>query len=138
MKALFDQSNRDFNADLADETKEFIRGRIVRQMATSLATIKSAINNFDVSTLKQTPTLQLELELDIILGGMKAVYLDFKDKINAVKTRLDLASTNLDFLTIRRITPELKELGGLGPRARDALADLTDVIETAFGRGFST
>ena len=113
IKALFNQANRDFNTELADDTKEYIQGRFTRQMATPLATIKSAINDFDANTLKQTATLMLELELDIILGGMKAVYFDFKDKIDLVNARLDRAARNLDFLTIRRINKELKQLGGL-------------------------
>ena len=111
--ALFNQANRDFNAELADDTKEYIRGRLTRQMVTPFATMKSAINDFDASTLKQTPTLQLELELDMILGGLKAVYFDFRDKIDLVSSRLDRAARNLDFLTIRRINEELKQLGGL-------------------------
>ena len=141
MKALFNQVNRDFNADLADETKEFIRGRIGRQMAPMFKKIKESLTNFDASKLKSAPTLQLEIELDLILGGMKTVYRDFKAKISAVNNRLDRAAKDLDFLTIRRINTELKTLGGIAKdnegQARDVFADITDLIQTKFGSDFN-
>ena len=43
-------------------------------MKKPIKTIKKAIEDFDAATLKSAPSLQLELEMDIIIGGMKAVY----------------------------------------------------------------
>lgn len=107
-KALFDQPNRDFNANLLDKTKPYIEGRLTRQMSTLLLTVQDAIKGFDTSTIKKDPTLALELELDIIIGGLLAVYQDFKTKIDNVSNRLESAAQDLDFLIIRRINGELQ------------------------------
>ena len=86
---LFNQENRDFNAALLDDSKPYIRGPLTRKMAKRVKEIRKAIENLDVAALKSAPTLGLEIELDIIIAGLKAVYQDFKTKIENVSTRLE-------------------------------------------------
>lgn len=138
---LFNQENRDFNAALLDDSKPYIRGPLTRKMNKRVKEIKKAIENLDVAALKSAPTLGLEIELDIIIAGLKAVYQDFKTKIDNVSSRLDKAVTKLDFLSVRRINAELQRLGGLMARnneevAKDAFDEITTLITTKFGDDF--
>ena len=126
-------------SNIEDLTVEFEQGMLVDEVEDQLEVVTNYLKNFDFEELMEGTSMELELEMFMLVSALDQIYNDFEEKIMALKQRMISKGKSGEYKELETLQKEINELLGrdmAGTAGQDMFSAIAKDLEISFNDDF--
>jgi len=112
---------------------------LVDEVEDQLKVVTNYLKNFDFEELRESTSMELELEMFMLVSALDQIYNDFEEKIMALKQRMISKGKSGEYKELETLQKEINELLGrdtAGTAGQDVFAVIAKDLEISFSDDF--
>ena len=126
-------------SNIEDLTVEFEQGMLVDEVEDQLEVVTNYLKNFDFEELMEGTSMELELEMFMLVSALDQIYNDFEEKIMALNQRMISKGKSGEYKELETLQKEINELLGrdmAGTAGQDMFSAIAKDLEISFNDDF--